>query len=256
MKALQFDVTSVVARQMVPVILQAFENGNNNDATISAALDSLREWNFTFRTNQIAPTIYHAFWNLLKEKIWTKLFQFGQNSSIMHPSRRILLTLIHEQPSSKWFDDPQTVAIENLYHRVRQIFSESTKKLQEEFGPDLNSWRYGRYHIVSAQHLLRLPDWGIGPLPRDGEDYTLNVASGRHVTHGPSMRMLVEMDDPIRAFAINFGGQSGHPGAPHYQDQIDEWLAGIYFPVRFASSPDQIPKEEIEEILMLKPQTK
>jgi penicillin amidase len=61
------------------------------------------------------------------------------------------------------------------------------------------------------------------------------------------------MSDPIRGFVVNFGGQSGHPGAPHYQDQIDEWLAGNYFPIRFAASPDDLPTEEIEETVILNP---
>jgi penicillin amidase len=133
---------------------------------------------------------------------------------------------------------------------------ESTKNLQTEFGQDLNAWNYGRYHTVSAQHLLHLPDWGLDAMPRDGEDHTLNVAGGRQVAHGPSMRLVVEMGDPIRAYSVNFGGQSGHPGAPHYQDQIDEWLEGIYFPVHFAQNPDDLPKAEIEETITFKPQGK
>ena len=101
---------------------------------------------------------------------------------------------------------------------------------------------------------MRLPNFGVGPLPRDGEDHTLNVAAGRDVTHGPSMRLVVEMSGPIRGYIVNFGGQSGHPGAPHYQDQIDEWLAGKYFPIRFAARPQDLLKEEIDEIVNLKPQ--
>jgi penicillin amidase len=135
---------------------------------------------------------------------------------------------------------------------MRQVFAESTRKLQAEFGSDLSQWRYGRYHTLRAAHLLRLPDFGVGPVPRDGEDFTLNVAGGRDVTHGPSMRLVVEMSDPIRGFVVNFGGQSGHPGAPHYQDQIDEWLAGIYFPIRFTPSPDDLPKDEIEATINLR----
>jgi penicillin amidase len=143
--------------------------------------------------------------------------------------------------------------VENLLDRVRQSFCESLHDLQDEFGSDLSAWRYGRYHVLRAEHLLHLPDFGAGPLPRDGEDFTLNVAGGREVTHGPSMRLVVEMSDPPRGFVVNFGGQSGHPGAPHYQDQIDAWLAGDYFPIRFAAGPNDLPKDEIEETVILRP---
>jgi penicillin amidase len=253
MKAAQLDVQSVVARTLTPMLLQALGTDYNITSTVAAALDSLRVWDFSFRTGRVAPTIYHSFWENFKDAIWAKHFQSGNGSSYMRPPRRVLLALVQEQPNSKWFDDPTSAPVENLYDRMRQIFVESLANLQTEFGPDMSEWRYGRYHTLRAEHLLHLPDFGVGPVPRDGEDFTLNVAGGREVTHGPSMRLVVEMSDPIRGYIVNFGGQSGHPGAPHYQDQIDEWLAGIYFPITFATSPDDLPPGEIEETIILKP---
>ncbi|MDZ7360011.1 MAG: penicillin acylase family protein [candidate division KSB1 bacterium] len=254
MKAAQLDVHSVVARMLTPVILAAFAQDNRANATMAAALDSLRGWDFNFYTHRVAPTIYHSFWEMFKEDIWAKHFQTADGKSYMYPPHRVLLALVTEQPDSKWFDNPKTPVTENLHARVREIFAASVTSLYDEFGGDLSAWRYEKYHKVYADHLLRLPGFGIEPAPRDGEDFTLNVAGGREVTHGPSMRLIVEMGEPIRGYIVNFGGQSGHPGAPHYQDQIDEWLAGKYFPIRFASNPQDIPQEEIEETVYLKPQ--
>ena len=171
----------------------------------------------------------------------------------MFPPRRVLLALAQNQPDSKWFDDPPTIEKENLSARLRHIFSASLDSLQREFGPDLRQWHYGRYHQLHASHLLQLPGFGVTPQPRDGEDFTLNVAGGRNVTHGPSMRFVVEMSEPIRGYVLNFGRPSCHPGAPHYQDQTDEWLAGKYFPIRFTLRPEELTKEEIEETVTLKP---
>ncbi len=252
MKAAQLDAQSVVAKILAPVILEAFANDGNDTPLVSAALDSLRAWDGRFLVARVAPTIYHAFWENFKAAIWTKHFHAGDGASYRRPSSRTLLILVQDQPNSKWFDDPQTAAVENLHERVRRIFAESLISLQNEFGSDLSKWRYGRYHTLRAEHILRLPDFGVGPVPRDGEDFTLNVAGGRNVTHGPSMRLVVEMSDPIRGFIVNFGGQSGHPGAPHYKDQIDEWLAGTYFPIRFAINPDDLPKDEIEMTINLR----
>ncbi len=33
-------------------------------------------------------------------------------------------------------------------------------------------------------------------------------------------------DDPPGLWAVDATGQSGHPGSPHYGDQLNEWLAG------------------------------
>lgn len=29
-------------------------------------------------------------------------------------------------------------------------------------------------------------------------------------------------------------GQSGHPGSPHYDDQVDDWFTGTYHPMLYA----------------------
>ncbi len=253
MKAAQLDAHSVVARILTPMILNAFANDGQANAVLAMALDSLRAWNYDFRAGRVAPTIYHNFWEMFRQEIWADRFQAGQGGTYMYPPRRVLLALAQNQPDSKWFDDPRTDEKENLSARLRHIFSASLDSLQSEFGPDLRQWHYGRYHQLHASHLLQLPGFGVTPQPRDGEDFTLNVAGGRKVTHGPSMRLVVEMSEPVRGYVVNFGGQSGHPGALHYQDQIDEWLAGKYFPIRFALRPEELAKEEIEETITLKP---
>ena len=253
MKAAQLDAHSVVARILTPMILAAFANDGQAGGTLASALDSLRTWDYDFRVSRIAPTIYHNFWERFKQEIWANRFQSASGGTYMYPPRRVLLALAQNQPDSKWFDDPRTTEKENLPARLRYIFTASLDSLQREFGPDLRQWQYGRYHQLQASHLLQLPAFGLAPQPRDGEDFTLNVAGGRKVTHGPSMRLVVEMGEPIRGYVVNFGGQSGHPGAPHYHDQIDEWLAGKYFPIRFTLRPEDLPPDEIEESVSLKP---
>lgn len=253
MKAAQLDAHSVVARILTPMVLRAFANNGQANPTLTLALDSLRAWNYDFRVSRVAPAIYHSFWENFKQEIWANRFQAAPGRTYMFPPRRVLLALAQNQPDSKWFDDPQTAEKENLFARIRFIFAASLDSLQKEFGTDLRQWQYGRYHQLHASHHLQLPGFGLAPQPRDGEDFTLNVAGGRNVTHGPSMRLVVEMSDPIRGYVVNFGGQSGHPGAPHYLDQIDEWLAGKYFPIQFAARPEDLAKEEIEATVTLKP---
>ena len=49
------------------------------------------------------------------------------------------------------------------------------------------------------------------------------------VTHGPSWRMIVHMTDPVEAYGIYPGGQSGMPGSKFYDNYIDDWAAGKYY---------------------------
>jgi len=52
-------------------------------------------------------------------------------------------------------------------------------------------------------------------------------------TAGNSFVAVVEFGDSVRARAVTAGGESGHPGTPHFQDQVERYVAGnlreVYF---------------------------
>ena len=54
-------------------------------------------------------------------------------------------------------------------------------------------------------------------------------------TGGATVRLVVEMSDPMRIGAVMPGGQSGHPASPHYDDQIAAWIERTLDPI--AASP-------------------
>jgi acyl-homoserine lactone acylase PvdQ len=48
---------------------------------------------------------------------------------------------------------------------------------------------------------------------------------------GASFRLLADVGDPDRSRWQHMTGQSGHPGSSHYDDLIDDWVAGRTQPV-------------------------
>ncbi len=52
-------------------------------------------------------------------------------------------------------------------------------------------------------------------------------------TSGNSFVAVVEFGDSVRARAVTAGGESGHPGSPHFNDQATRYAAGnlreVYF---------------------------
>jgi acyl-homoserine lactone acylase PvdQ len=63
----------------------------------------------------------------------------------------------------------------------------------------------------------------IGFVPHEG-DYTGSWA--------PSYRLLADLGSPERTRWQHMTGQSGHPASPHYDDLLDDWLAGASNPIR------------------------
>ena len=114
-------------------------------------------------------------------------------------------------------------------------------ELEEKHGTDTADWRWGRVHGVRFAHVL---GEGHGAIPRvldrvlsrrvpagGGQE---TVCANGYVAHGgdytgvwgPSFRLLADVRDPGDSRWQHMTGQSGHPGSPHYDDLLDDWLAG------------------------------
>jgi acyl-homoserine lactone acylase PvdQ len=75
-----------------------------------------------------------------------------------------------------------------------------------------------------------------GPFPYGGDIET--VGRARYLLHDPfnvyaaaSLRFIAIMEPEIKSYAVIAGGQSGHFMSKHYDDQIDTWLKGHYYPL-------------------------
>jgi acyl-homoserine lactone acylase PvdQ len=55
-------------------------------------------------------------------------------------------------------------------------------------------------------------------------------------TSGNSFVAVVEFGDSVRALAVTAGGESGHPGSPHFDDQAPRYARGALRPVYFYRS--------------------
>src|SRR5690606_34418911 len=74
---------------------------------------------------------------------------------------------------------------------------------------------WGELNNARVVHLARVPALSREGLPVDGATTALNAQRGNH---GPSMRFVVELTDPPRAWVQLPGGISGDPASVHYDD--------------------------------------
>jgi len=119
--------------------------------------------------------------------------------------------------------------------------------LTASHGPDPNRWTLAELQTLLFRHelsgafpgscaLFDLQTTGFG-----GGNSTLGRARHRYTspfkaTGCATVRVVLEMSDPIRAYAVTPGGQSGHPLSPHDSDQLDFWMSGQLLPL--ANSPE------------------
>jgi penicillin amidase len=115
-------------------------------------------------------------------------------------------------------------------------FNQTIDWLETVFGTDdPNQWIWGALHQLQFTHLSGLDAFNVGPLPGDGEGYTVNP-SGANIDEdggiaqgGASERLIVDLSDLGNSISVIPSGQSGHPYQKHYSDQLTElFLQGKY----------------------------
>lgn len=125
-----------------------------------------------------------------------------------------------------------------------KALSQASTELSARLGSDPTRWKWGDLHRLHFRHpIFRyvpvLSDWLDADLPTDGDAFTVNrgVPIGNPDTpdlsdvHGPTMRLIIDMKDPMQAVAALAGGQSGNPLSPHYADGLTDWRDGHYRPI-------------------------
>ena len=239
MASLQLDVFLERAAEVSPSLVRLLRKGGEYDPRIAKACEYLENWDYRFTLESVAASIFSAFWNAWRKRV----IDARLPSHVRKMGFRTLVAteLLTKGDEYGWFPDGRKVEEEAL-----TAMMEALDWLEEHMGSDMSSWKWGRLHQVTFRHYLAPSEAhdstplaqvaNIGPYPCPGTEGTLNnqgYTIGRlyHARSGPHFRFLVDMARPLLAFGCNSTGNSGHPGSPHYRDQVQDWLEGQYHPM-------------------------
>ena len=64
--------------------------------------------------------------------------------------------------------------------------------------------------------------------------------------------MIVHLTNKTEAYGVYPGGQSGNPGSPFYDNFVDSWAAGKYYPL-WVMDMAEIRDKRIKWTMHLKP---
>jgi penicillin amidase len=184
-------------------------------------------------------TYFQVFWSQLYKDIWQDEFP---NPAGKYPSSEVTVQLLRSDSTSKYYDDRKTQQVESLRDIVQRAIKEtrdSVNKLKniEETAKLVNDstspLAWYKVKNTTLTHLAKLPAFSYSGLKIGGWSNTINAVTGNH---GPSWRMIVEMDSIPKAYAIYPGGQSGNPGSKHYGDFVQQWVEGKYHAIQFLTA--------------------
>lgn len=247
--AAQLDTVSPAARTILPLIAadlwftgEAAPEGTP-DRLRQRALEVLAEWDGNMNEHLPEPLIYAA---------WVRALQ---NRLIQDELGPLADTFTHVEPlfiervyrdidgASRWCDVMQSAPKESCTDIARMALDDALLSLSENYGPNVESWRWGDAHEATQDHpvLGRMPvlNWFVNiRQSTSGGDHTLDrgLTAGtgpdpfRNV-NGAGYRGVYDFADPDSSVFIISTGQSGHPLSRHYDDLSVLWRRGEYVPM-------------------------
>ncbi len=119
--------------------------------------------------------------------------------------------------------------------------------LEATQGTDWSRWRYDRLRATRFPHAVT-PAYDIPPVPRPGDGTTVNLTG----QSGASFREIIDLANWDNSVATSVPGQSGQPGNPHYDDLVEMWASGQYFPLLFTR---EAVEANTADLLVLRPRS-
>lgn len=228
MQHMQTDNVNALAGYMLPRLLPLVRQ-ERLPAGGREQLQALARWTCAYNAADTLAGLYDLWWKRMSELTWDELqrYPFYRRP----PEDYVLAWLIAKQPSDTVFDRLQTPGREQAGDIVTAAFMDALKTWRTE--TEKNGAPWGGSNRLQLMHLTNLPPLSVTDLPSAGHPDVLNAASA---SWGPSWRMIVELGPTPRAWGIYPGGQSGHPGSPHYADFVNDWNQGRYYELRFFNS--------------------
>jgi penicillin amidase len=237
---IQFDSKSLLAESYVPL----FTGLSSSDPQVQAAIERLRGWDLQERRDSVPAALFEIFYmhlvrNVLADEVGEANVSKAYSAVFFHD--------LANQERASWWDDSTTAATESRSDILLRSMAETIGWFEENLGGEMNDWAWGRIHQATFSS-NPLGQSGVGPIeamvnrgpfPADGGRSIVNANAWSWdnpaaVTGHVSMRMIVDLSDFDASQAVNTTGQSGHPYHPHYDDMIELWLNGQYYPMWFS----------------------
>jgi penicillin amidase len=194
----------------------------------------LLEWDGSTDIDSVGASVYHAFrqrltQRLLRMRLADRVADLEPLLRNTGPAPGLLLASFLER-----VEEAESVQL------LDEVLEETWSWLGVHVSSNPRKWAWGRVHqlrlIHSFETLGGVPQLvvgrslGRGPFPAPGDADSVwamhHGALPDTAGVGPVVRLAVDLADTDHMLLGLAGGQSGHPGAPHYDDALADWLQG------------------------------
>jgi len=232
MMDMQTNNYDVFAEEARPVFLKNIQEAGLN-ADEKKYLNILKEWNLNNDAASTGPTVFSVLWQKFYSVVFDDEFKKAP-TNIQHPFESSLLEGILRDSTYKFLDNIETTQKETLADDVTAAFKTTVIALKKIEAEGKLPW--AKYKATHVSHLAKLVPFSRMNLPVGGGAHSINATRS---DHGPSWRMIVSLTAQTEAYGVYPGGQSGNPGSKFYDNFIDQWVAGKYYPLWMMKDTEQ-----------------
>jgi acyl-homoserine-lactone acylase len=229
-----FDSYMPAFARMLPLLMHDYDSLPSNDplrARLAGPIALLRHWNYRWGITSM-PTSLAVFWG---DTLGHQTFAAAQASGLDPHTRNMRV-----------YD----YIIKRVSPRQRLLaLADAADRLQHDFGSWGTAWgQINRFQRLDDAIHPHFDDSKPSiPVPFVSSHWGSLASFGAHRwpgtkryygTNGNSFVAVVEFGPRLRARAVTAGGESGHPGDPHFNDEAERYTTGNLRTVYFW--PDQL----------------
>ena len=247
---MQLDVLSIPGAETAQRLTRLRPTGQRE----IRALERLRSWDHRLDSDSVGATIYQVFTTHFARQVSEAVIGDADEAERWRSKSLLGFTAITSSPwrfharlLELWEEgDEELVGGRSWDALALESLRSALDDLEGRFGSDSDGWTWGRVHGLRFPHALGQGDTPLSKLLDRLLSRRVAAGGGQEtvcaigfVPHGgdytgiwaPSYRLLADLGDPGGSRWQHMTGQSGHPASPHYDDLLDDWLAGRTNPV-------------------------
>ncbi|HET9619875.1 MAG TPA: penicillin acylase family protein [Kofleriaceae bacterium] len=234
MRAMQGDVLSLFARDLVPILITA----PADTPLARQALDRLARWDLRETPDSAEGALLTVWYPRLMAALFDD--ELGAELSLQwgHGRPEALLAVLRD-PTGAFCDDVHTPVRESCRDILGRTLRGALDELTTRLGGSITDWRLDRLRIARFENPVASDVPVIGGLftrrrGLGGDPFTVRVndfafGGGYDTKVFQSYLGTFELPGPSRAIVAL--GQSGHPLSPHFDDLLADWMAARPFAI-------------------------
>ncbi len=229
MMNLQLDAHSLKAEEVLPILLANIsQDGLSNKE--KEIINQLKMWDYNYSINSLAGSYFEKWWDAFYSSTFDEIITLRKEIDLPYPEAFRLVEMLEDSNNHPFFDKQGTEKTESKVDIINESF--------RSIGFDtLKILPWSDERNTQINHLTNIAAFSSTEINSAGNGNAPNAISKYN---GPSWRMIVEMDNPIKAYGIYPGGISGNPGSINYDNFVNDWSAGKYYELNNSSNPSEI----------------